>query len=326
MLIQCFQVLAVHSDYLLRGYVLSQFRQHWISLNRDGWHYLVSGLVRERQIELALRYLEDMEERGTHIQPWLWDLIIHALCAVEEFDEALRLSEYRLETGETAISPTLWSHMLDTASRSMHYPLTLFIFRTRVQNSYLNPSIGTCTNMLSTAARNGDVRLATSVFRLLSTRSGNAIRSHHYEALLETYIAARDLSTALAVLTTAKAAGQTLSAAYSRPIFVFLCKSPSFPADARQILRELRDEGRGIPLESINVIIEADVFHGSLSAAIDLYKSMHIFSSDLRPNTETFDILFRGCEQYGQKEMVKQLAKEMSIVEKPLHAEKHEQV
>ena len=252
-----------------------------------------------------------MQKDGGQIYPWLYDMMIYTLCWAEEFDEALRLLEYRLEFGEQMISPSLWSHVLDSASRALDYPLTLFTFNARVRTSYLNPSSGVCTNILSTAARHGDAHLATSIVRILSYRSGNPIQLHHYEALLETYISGKDLRTALSLLTTMKTAGYPPTEASTRPIFTHLRQSRHLPGKAQNILFSLRDEGRAIPIQAITVLIESHIHHQNLSAALELYKSMQRLSADLTPDTATFNVLLRGCARQKRKDTAMFLASEM---------------
>lgn len=272
---------------------------------------MVAGQIRDRELEVALNTLELMQQEDIKVQPWLYDLMIHALCSAEEFDEVLRLLDHRLSSGELQISATLWSHILDTASRSLHHRLTVFAYDARVETSYLNPSSGVCINILSTAARHGDVPLATSVLRKLSLRSGNPIQLHHYDALLETYIAANDLYTALTLLSTMTSAGHAPTEASTRPIFTYLRQSPQLPVTALKHLYELRDQGRQIPIQTINVLLETYVFHRNISSAIELYNSMHALSPDVNPDTATFNVLLRGCAHMAQKKTAMFLASEM---------------
>lgn len=305
------RVLAIHPDYLLRSHILSELRQRWLSLDRNGWHDLVVGLLRDRQIERALDTLEQMQKEGVTPSPWLYDTMIYTLCAAEEFDEALKLLEFCVESDDLPISPTLWSHALDSASRALHYPLTLFAFNARVLTSYLNPSSGVCIDVLSTAARQGDPRLATSVLHILSRRTGNPIQLHHYEALLETYITSKDLRTAFVLLATMKKAGFTPTERSTRPIFTYLRQSRQYPQKAHKLLLSLRDEGHSILIQAINVLIESYIFHQDLSAALELYKSMQTMSSKLKPDTATFNALLRGCALHKRKDIAMFLASEM---------------
>ena len=305
------QVLAIHPDYLLRSHIMYELRQRWLSLTPSGWHNVVLGLLRDRQLEKSLDAIEQMQKAGATIQPWLYDIMIYTLCAAEEFDEVLRLLERRLDSDELSISPTLWAHTLDSASRALHYPLTLFAFNARVKTSYLNPSSGVCANILSTAARHGDTHLATSVLHVLSRRSGNSVQLHHYEALLETYIASKDLLSAFSLLAIMKRAAQPPTEASVRPIFTYLCQSRHDSYEAHGLLRLIRDEGRSVPVQAINVLIESYIYHQDLPAALELYKSMETLSPDLSPNIATFNNLLRGCALHKRKDIAMFLASEM---------------
>lgn len=305
------QVLAIHPDYLLRQRILEELHERWFSLTKDGWHDVVAGLIRDRQLELALDTLDQMEKEEAKVDSWLYDLIIYTLCSAEEFDLAVNLMQYRISLGELYISATLWYYLLDTASRALHHRGTLFAYRVRVETSYLNPPAGICINILSTAARHGDIYLATSALRILGRRSGNPIQLHHYEALLETYITAEDLRTPFTLLTIMAAAGHPPTEASTRPIFTHLSQSPSLVATAVLILEELYEQDRQIPIQAINVIMEAYIFHRDLASSLSMYKTLHNFGDSLKPNTATFNLLFRGCTQAACKDLAMFLASEM---------------
>ena len=311
------QVLAIHPDYLLRHRVLEALRQRWFSLTKDGWHDVVAGLVRERQLELALDSLDQMHKEGTKVNSWLYDLVVYTLCSAEEFDFAIQLMQYRIASGEIYISASLWYHLLDTASRALHHRATLFAYKARVESSYLNPPAGICINILSTAARHGDTYLATSVLRTLGRRSGNPVQLHHYEALLETYMTAKDLRTPFTLLTVMVAAGHPPTEASTRPIFTHLKQSPSLVATAVSILEELHEQDRQIPIQAVNVIMETYILHRDLASALSIYKQLHRFGNSLSPDTATFNLLFRGCTQAARKDLAMFLASEMVVLKVP---------
>lgn len=301
----------MHPNYLLRCRILEELRQRWFSLTNDGWNHLVAGIIKDRQLEVALDLLDQMHKQGTNIHAWVYDLMLYTLCSAEEFDLAVDLMQRRISSGELYTSATLWYHLLDTASRSLHHRATLFAFRARVESSYLNPSTGMCTNILSTAARHGDTHLATSVLRILGRRSGNPIQLHHYEALLEAYMAANDLRTGLTLLTIMMTAGHTPTEASTRPVFIYLRQLPTLPATALAILQELREQNRQIPIQAINVVMEAYLYHRDLASALSLYKTLNTFGAPLKPTTATFNLFFRGCTQAARKDLAMFLVAEM---------------
>ena len=260
---------------------------------------------------MALDALEDMRKEGVRIESWLYDTMTYSLCAAEEFESALDLMQRRTLDGELHISGNIWYHLLDSASRALHYRATLFAFRARVEPRYLNPSAGMCINILNTAARHGDTYLATSTLRILGKRSGNPIQLHHYEALLDTYIAAHDLATALTLLTIMTAAGHPPTELSTRPIYIYLKRSPDLPAKAISILEHLREQDRQIPIQAINVIMQASIHHRNLDSALNTYNRLHTIAPTAQPDTATFNILFRGCAQAARKDLAMFLASEM---------------
>jgi len=275
-------------------------------------------MLRDRQVELALEALDQLQLDGAKINPWLYDMVIYILCDAEEFDEVLRLIKYRIHNGELQISPTLWFYLLDTASRTLHYPATLYTWRKRVETGYLNPPSGICLNILNTASRHGDFHLGTDVFRVLGNRT-HTPALHHYEALLESYLSAGDLRTALTLLTLMTAASVPPTEASTRPIYTHLKESSSLPATALSILHDLRYADREIPTVAVNVVMEASIYHQDLESAIETYKTLHTLCPS-GPDTTTFNVLFRGCKYYRRKDLAMFLASEMVALKVPPNA------
>lgn len=272
-------------------------------------------MLRDRQVELALENLQRLQSVGAKIYPWLYDMITYILCDAEEFDEVVKLMEYRIRNGELQISSNLWFYLLDNASRTFHYPATVYAWRKRVETGYLNPPSGVCHNILNTASRHGDFRLATDVFRVLGNRT-HTPALHHYEALLESYLSASDLKTALTLLTLMTAAGVSPTEASTRPIYIYLKESSSVPATAVSILHELRCADREVPIAAANVVIEASIYHQDLAFAMETYKTLHTLCPS-GPNTATFNALFRGCGHSHRKDLAMFLASEMVALKVP---------
>ncbi|KAI4110076.1 MAG: hypothetical protein L6R37_000209 [Teloschistes peruensis] len=309
------EVLAIHPDYLLRRHVLEELGQRWFNLSDEGWQDVIVGLLRDKQLEVATETLQNVQQEGVRIQPWLYDLVLFNLCEAGEYDEALSILRFRIDTGEQAISGNVWHDVLDSASRAFHHEATLYAWRKRVETSYLNPSSGVCLNVLDTAARHSDSRLATDVIRILGNRS-EKLQRYHYEALIESYLPS-DLQTALTVLTLMASSRIRPTESSTRAIFLHLQQSSDLPESALAILRDLKQQQRPIPVEAVNVIIESYIYHDQFDTALETYKMLHT----LCPSgavTGTFNTLFRGCR--SSKEIAMFLASEMVAMKVPPNA------
>jgi len=312
------KALSIHPSYLLRNDILEELYQRWFSLTADGWHDVIVGLLRDRQLEVALSNLESLRNQRVPIASWLNDMIAYTLCNMRELDEALKLMRHRVSTGEHTISANLWSHFLDTASQSLHHDATLFAWRLRVETGYLNPSSGMCINILNTAARRRDPQLASDVFRLLDKRK-YTFQLHHYEALLESWLASGDLKAAFSVLSSMISSGVQPPEASTRAIYIHLAAKYDRPAQALETLRSLRNSNHRIPHAAINCIIEAHIHHSDLASAIETYQTLHsIIPSG--PNTATFNALIRGCSYARRKDLAMFLASEMLALNVPPNA------
>jgi hypothetical protein len=118
------EALAVHPDYILRTQLLEYMREKWYTLSPSGANYVVAGLLRERQFELALERMEGMERENVPVFAWTRDLAMWLLLRDGEVEEA-----FRIALGRERMSQPLWAALLDAAARG-HYvgpPSTLYV-------------------------------------------------------------------------------------------------------------------------------------------------------------------------------------------------------
>lgn len=111
-------MLAIHPDYLLRTQILEEMKERWYTLSSIGRHNLVVGLLRDRQYEMAIDNFERMQQDQIPIMPWLYDILLFRLCALDELDEALRLLKSRYQ--QPRVGMHMYYHMLDSFASSFH--------------------------------------------------------------------------------------------------------------------------------------------------------------------------------------------------------------
>ena len=150
---------------------------------------------------------------------------------------------------------------------------------------------------MNTAARHGDVNLATGVFRILAHRSV-PVELHHYEALSETYLAREDFRTAMTVHCIAEAAGVTPDLYSMRAMTDWLGDDKTRLQQGRMVLEELRTHGRAIPRAAFNCIIQATLDQ-DINRSMELYESMREFCPG-GPDIDTFNLMISGCRRSSQ--------------------------
>ena len=292
--------------YTLRAEILNKMKQNWHSLTADGYAYVIAGLLRDKQVENALEYLSDMRIQGYEPPIWLVNLLLYATLSIGAFPEAesflsLRIS---LTTPRTPITSALWSYILAAAAGALYHPLVTFVWDRAVTTSHFNPSSGLCTGVLDSCARAGDPDLATDVFRVLGQRS-SPIAPHHYETLLECYIGADDLPSALTVLNIMAKSTNPPTDASARPLYFYLRSYPSEIEIAVSILQERAEKQDLAPICTINAIIEAHIHNNDPEAALEFYKiHSSLISPGVKPNTYTFNALLRGCSRDSRNDDV----------------------
>lgn len=297
------KVLSVHLDYLLRNDILEYMSIKWYQVSEDGQHDVVTGLLREGQFELALARLDKMRQDGMRVQQWLYDIAVYVLCEANEIDEALKIMQLRFSSGELNMPRTLWHALLDSASNTFHHAATSYVWTMQVNQGFLNPSSGTCLNVLTTAARAGDAPLATDVFDVLSKRS-TVFQNIHYELLMAVHLASDaegSLSRVLTILTIMADVKVEPTTADTRPIYMYLYDKPHLMAEALATLQELHKQGRRIPIAALNLLIECYVEQKNLHEALKIYKLIHTLAPPGEAarksfaNTETINHLLKGC-------------------------------
>ncbi|EEP81443.1 predicted protein [Uncinocarpus reesii 1704] len=306
------RVLAIHPDYLLRQEVLHSIRDRWLALSPAGWHNLVTGLLRERQYELALDKLERMEVQGIVVKPWLYSLVAYNLADAGEFDEVLHLMKPRVAMG-LQFSANLWFHMLDQASAAMHAGLTSFIWRQQVLRGYMIPSYGVCNNVLAICARTGDVEMAVSVFDTLGQRRG-AFTLNDYESLIETYLTAGDIDSALRVLCTMENTNVDVSENSTRSLLSSILLSDAETEHTWRTLKRFQtEENQSIPLAAADLAIEICAHRSDIDGAMGIYREIHNVCSS-SPNSSTFSLLFDVCRQTQRPDMASFFLQEMQLL------------
>lgn len=187
--------------------------------------------------------------------------------------------------------------------------MTRFVWGKRVELGFLTPSFGQCLNVLNTVSRQGDVRLATDVFRILSERNA-VFDKHDYELLLAAYLNAGDLKTALSVLCVMENARKTIDRGSTRSLFKYLRESADGPAEAFEVIHGLQQSGEVIPTMVMNTIIEVTLEDGDLEGALVQFEDLPRVCK-AGPDTVTFDLLLKGCRELRRKDLAMRLAAKM---------------
>ncbi|KAF2870774.1 hypothetical protein BDV95DRAFT_607907 [Massariosphaeria phaeospora] len=309
---QCvLEALSVHPDYLLRNEILEYMKERWFTLSDRGHNYVVAGMLRDRLFEQALEMIEDMLKQRIRVERWIWDTTMWILLEFGEVEEAFHVLVLRqsLRGQNVKLSNALWLQLLDSTAQIHLTEAVNMIWNTQVVPGYIKPATGTCLHVLTQASRQGDIKLATDVFRVLTERE-TVFDSHHYEMLIEAYLNVNDLQAALSVAVIVQESYFKVDEATFHPLFLYLKTNEDRPMEAFTILQNFEATKRRVPTAAVNACIQASVFLDRFEEAIEMYKALHTVSK-AGPNTTTFNILFQGCRKVRRKELAMFLANEM---------------
>lgn len=275
---------------------------------------MVAGLLREHQFELALEHVAMMERKDIPIENWLHSMIIYHFCDFQEFDEVYRSMRARDEQGHD-ITQALWMHVLNTASDAGHLPTVRYVWHRRVELGYLHPSADTCRKVLEYAGHAGDAEQANAVFRYHD--NNNMTHSlKDYEQLIKANMGTGSLPTVFQILCVMHEDGFPVTEIATEPILANMIEHNTDPRAAWQILKQLKNVKRKIPLGAVRVIAELcehKAFDDPLVVddAVGFYKELYTLcpgGADL----QVFNRLIRMCRNAKNREAAMFLVKEMA--------------
>ncbi|KAL4801492.1 hypothetical protein BDV18DRAFT_149048 [Aspergillus unguis] len=312
------EVLAVHPDYTLRQDVLRILRDQWLPVSPDGWHYVVAGLIREHQFELAFDHLENMERKGIVMKDWLHSLLIYYLCEFQEFDHVSQLIETRLNQGHR-ITRKLWEHVLEVAADARHDKLMSIIWKRIVRLEVNLPHYQVCIRVLWAAERTQDTELATSITHMLEQdqdkNKGKGLIPY-FTTLSKGYLVLGNLYAALEALCHLGVAGYNVREITLQPVHKYCLDKNIHARDVWNTLKELRAAGYAIPHGCIKLVIrlygdaarEGDP--AALDEAISFYKGLHTIF-DAKPTVYIVNNLLSICRVRQDIETSDFLVKDM---------------
>lgn len=281
-------------------------------LSPEGWHFVVCGLIRESQFELALEQMSEMQRKNIPIENWLHKTIVYNLCELQEFDEVYRLMRSRLDQGYE-ITDRLWSHVLQAAIKASHYDLTRYIWQRMVDLEYLFPSPKTCGQVFEMAAEKPDLALVVSVARYCDK---NNINLAEYQVFLRKHLGLGLGPNTFKTLSIIHEAGLPVNVGFTKPVLSNLIQTEADPREAWQTLKHLKNDGLNIPLESVQIITElcehmAPSDPSVVDDALGFYKDLDSVCPD-GADVEVFNSFIRVCRNAKRHDAGMVILKEMT--------------
>ncbi|KAL1992747.1 hypothetical protein VTN49DRAFT_3503 [Thermomyces lanuginosus] len=318
------QALSVHPDPQLRQEVLQTMRDRWLSLSPAGWHYVVAGLLREEQYELALERLEHMNRIGIPVQQWLHSMIVYTLCDLKEYDLALQLIKNRTNQ-HLDTSKDLLLHVLDVTSAALHHEATSYIWKQLVELEGSPVPFQVCEQVFRVAARHGNPQLAESALQFLF-RNNMTPTAENVENVAAAYAVTGDLSTAMEVLCyMEEQAGIPVTERSTQSILDYMTKRQVSPNNIWRRLTKLKEKKK-IPISvgCANVVLrycqhaytrKPNPVPQAMTMALRFYKDIFYLCTGGKANVETYNIMFSFCRVARRPDVCMFFVKEMAALE-----------
>jgi hypothetical protein len=264
--------LAVHPDYTLREQVISIMQEHWFSRDQCANEHILLGLLRDKQYELAYGKLFQMVESKVHVTLWVFDIFILVFGQQGFLDEMLQLFLRRKHAkGSDAAISNLLYFILDTCSQVFHYQGTVFAWNSAFRTGDLQAPDGVLENVLATAAKQGDVDLATEVYGIISSR--RKVQIHHYEALAEAFMNDGNMASTLSIFNIMHRDGVPLSRGGTRGLVQLLLKDASLISELEAAVRATAKDSQ-VPPAIVAVLVEVVSHLRGSEAAMELYRDI----------------------------------------------------
>lgn len=265
--------LAVHPDYVLRQQVLDSMHEHWLTVGQTSQQYILLGLLRDGQHELAYEKLIKLKgEEDAVIDLWIYDIFVLLFGRLGYLDEMLQLFvDRKRERGPDAIFYNLAYYVLDVCSNACHYAGTTLAWTVAVRNGLMKPSDGILENVLVTASREGDSDMASEVHSMMSSRG--RVYEHHYDALVEAFAKDDNLDGAIRMVRIMARSCDHVGRSHTRPIYSLLLRKQHLLDDATRAVRSEAEESP-LPYALFGAVIEATALIRGSEAAVDLYRDV----------------------------------------------------
>ncbi|CAM1511188.1 Fc.00g087010.m01.CDS01 [Cosmosporella sp. VM-42] len=301
------KALAIHPDYTLRQEVIGMMKQYWYEIDTPAEQAILLGMLRDGQYELAFTKFEELLENKVRLDLWVYDIFIVVFGQEGFLDEMLQILQHRKHAkGSDLAFRSLLLHCLDVFSRAYHLNGTSFVWDSAIKNSLLNASNGIVENVIGTAARHGDTRLATSALEILSDRG--RVFKHQYEGVVEAFARAKELPGAFKILQIMDSNAITVQRGSTRPIFQVMKQNTKLIDEAIQTIRDM-PRGRPVQFEAVRVILEALVRdRGTEGVAMELYNDFlnltdkqpdHLIMEDLILHSEDPHTIWDLAKDYN---------------------------
>lgn len=287
--------LSIHPDYRLREEVLDIMRERWFTVDKASQQYVLLGLLRDGQHELAYEKLSEMRDDGVVADLWVYDIFITVFGRLRFLDEMLQIfiDRKQAEAGDPSYLNVAY-HVLDVCSSAYHYQGTAFAWTVTVRNGLLNPSDAMLENVLATASREGDTDLASQALSQLSERG--RVHEQHYEAMVEAFATSSNLEGAIRMVRVMARSSRTVGRDHARPIYSLLLREQHLVHEASKILRSVAKDGH-VPWAVVEAVVEASAQLQSSTAILDLYEDIELLTGRADHDINTIVAMLMDCEE-----------------------------
>ena len=313
-------------------------RQANVPMDQHIFDELIARHTMRKEFEMCVQRLKDMT--AWKIGPLISTIENVVALGTQQGNVrmAFQLLEEYEENWPRRVRLTTWTQLLIACAENLYasYPLVADIFQfitfsqadgteaawqKVVVDHETMPDEGLCIAVLNCAARHGLPDLAGQALEQLE-HMGAKRKEYHFAPLVEAFVKAGQLKTALQTLAFMRSRGVPPTLETASTVLADISTSIERTDEAFNMLYDLHADLSVVDPCAMNVVIQGAVAHGDLARAVGIYSAAGDWG--LKPDLSTFSIVLRGCLALEKPDHVQRILEHMESHNIAPDAEIHE--
>ncbi|OSD06764.1 hypothetical protein PYCCODRAFT_1430955 [Trametes coccinea BRFM310] len=288
--------------------VLRAMEEWGILPNEFTYEIIITRLAHMQRLELALQYLASLPRLGLSPTLNTATAVITTAANLGFARLAVDLSLAFEQMSVRRLEGSTWSDVLVSCAEALYADGVGLAWRRVVHEHKMLPDEGCCIQVLHTAARHGLPSLALEVIEVLK-RIEIVWCEHHIAPVIEAMCQHDELKEAMMMLSYMRQNDIIPTLETATPILKLVSKDTDAVDHAWGQLEILYEEGQGVDVVALNVVIQGAIVLRDLQRAVGTYKACGRLG--VKPDIDTYNLLLLGCIDARHRELGDRLLSDM---------------
>lgn len=153
---------------MLREKTLKRMAREWADLSPTASHNNIAALIREGQLKLALKEIDQIASANDDVPVWLYTLLVRTIVQAKDFEAVMSLLN-ALHDKKIDLSEETWILLLEHSMHADHFTMADWIWAKHVEPMFVTPTAECCRWMITRATKEGRLQLAEKALFVLKT-------------------------------------------------------------------------------------------------------------------------------------------------------------